>query len=389
MIETPATRDALAAAPNASPTETATETATLRRISLSVSSTSLKPHLALNLEARAGAEDDAFERAASAIMRSAASKDGMARGGASTSTTEATYELAAQGSPEATYELAAAEGSPEATYELAAAEGSGGGGTEGTYELASSDPAAHEYDVCRHDNSRETMMFDDVHPDGVYEVPTTGGEAVYELGSLPFWFLPGSARTHVKKVGEALLKHGKVGNFFVRDKKSHEPRPNARADEQPLAVLALNVVAGPDTLNCYQVEEAAGGGGWSLRGCYNEAFPTVAALIQYYSDAVRESLGLQLAEADKTLFPDIDLPVPADATYELAANYAGAAGEGEHATQRRCKDHGSQPPAPAAADAFDCSSDGFVLRAKSVRRGNPMYIKSVYMEGAAVGPASV
>lgn len=68
----------------------------------------------------------------------------------------------------------------------------------------------------------------------------------------------------------------------------------------------------------------ARGRGWSLRGCYNETFPTVAALIKYYADEDREALGVRLVEADKTLFPDMDLPTATatatDATYDLAAN---------------------------------------------------------------------
>jgi len=316
MLDTHATGPALPA-PGNSPA-LAAETATLRRISLSASSLiGLKPSLNQNL-VPAGAEDLAFERAASAIMQAAANLVGteatyeLATQGTAAGT-EATYELATQGTAgtEATYELASqGTAGAEATYELAA-QGTAAGTEESAYELASSNPSAHEYDTCRHDTSRETMMFDEVYPDGA--------EATYELGSLPFWFLAGSARQHVRRVGEALLKHGARGNFFVRDKRSHD----SAVGEQPLAVLALNVVVAPDTLNCYQVEEARGRG-WSLRGCYNETFPTVAALIKYYADEDREALGVRLVEADKTLFPDMDLPTATatatDATYDLAAN---------------------------------------------------------------------
>ena len=254
-----------------------------------------------------------------------------------------------------TYEHAS---NTQPAYELASNLNRGGRGiydmaakdnvhTTPDYELAAQlgveapQDSNHGYDVANYDAGRETVMFDDVHGadnllDGDYALATHtgrsngvhGSDAVYEMGSLPFWYLPGTARNLVRAVGDSIVANGVPGNFFVREKQSVSPR---KGREQPSATLALNVLQDDGELGCFIVEEL--NGLWSLRGTFREDFTTVIGLVKHYLEGARASMvtqphGNSLVLPEAALFTSVlggaTYTQSTEADYELASNLTPA-----------------------------------------------------------------
>mmetsp|Transcript_8709 Transcript_8709/g.26192 ORF Transcript_8709/g.26192 Transcript_8709/m.26192 type:complete len:432 (+) Transcript_8709:189-1484(+) len=101
--------------------------------------------------------------------------------------------------------------------------------------------------------------------------------------SLAPWYLVGKERKLVKKEATAILRKGRIGEFFVRDISSHP------------GCLGLSIKTSKDDLMNYLLQPQAGGTGISVRGT-KEVFLTLSKLITHYSSKRRPSLPVRLIE---------------------------------------------------------------------------------------------
>lgn len=118
---------------------------------------------------------------------------------------------------------------------------------------------------------------------------TPSGVPVDNVAEERDWFVAGQTRDYVKQRALNLLRHGKLGEFIVRDVASSP------------GCLGLTVKTGGHELVNYLIQPYSGG--VTVRGT-KESFATLSLLIAFYSATKRPSLPCRLLDGETSNHPD-------------------------------------------------------------------------------------